>query len=298
MSGDPAKFVVKAKNRGFEGLDQDKEGTWQGPFCFIQAADCQYGMIDDWEEKASQGWEREIQLTRDAIAAANRMEPKPKFFVMCGDLVNAFPGEAKREEQERSFLEEFAKIDPSIPLVCVCGNHDLGNTPTRDTVQDFRDKFGDDYFSFWAGGVRFLVLNSQYYEDPSLVMELKKKQDTWLDKELAAAQSSGCKHLVVIQHIPWFLKDGEEEDDYFNINRDVRIPMLDKLHKAGVQYIFCGHYHRNAGGDYKGMQLIVTSALGCPLGEAKSGLRVVKVTEEAITHQYYAVKDIPHKVEL
>ncbi len=67
---------------------------------------------------------------------------------------------------------------------------------------------------------------------------------------------------------------------------------------TGVRYIFCGHYHRNAGGTYKDMELIVTSALGCPLGEEKSGLRIVKVTEEAITHKYYEVKDIPAKVEL
>ena len=105
-------------------------------------------------------------------------------------------GEAMREEQEKSYMEEFAKIDPSIPLVCVCGNHDIGNTPTRDTVQDFRDKFGDDYFAFWAGGVRFLVLNSQYYEDASLVVDLKKAQDAWLDKELAGLYYSKQKFLV------------------------------------------------------------------------------------------------------
>ena len=67
----------------------------------------------------------------------------------------------------------------------MCGNHDIGNTPTVESVQNFRDKFGDDYFAFWAGGVRCLVLNSQFYEDPSSVMKLKEEQDTWLDKELA-----------------------------------------------------------------------------------------------------------------
>ena len=49
----------------------------------------------------------------------------------------------------------------------------------------------------------------------------------------SAAEKSGCKHLLVFQHIPWFLKDGAEEDEYFNINKDIRIPMLDKLHQAG-----------------------------------------------------------------
>ena len=93
--------------------------------------------------------------------------------------------ESRRAEQEQTFKDIFSQIDPSIPLVCVCGNHDVGNQPTHDTIQQFRDRFGDDYFAFWAGGVRFLVLNSQYYEDPSLVLDLKEAQDQWLDKELA-----------------------------------------------------------------------------------------------------------------
>ena len=38
-----------------------------------------------------------------------------------------------------------AQVDESIPLVCVCGNHDVGNTPTRATVALFRSRFGDDY---------------------------------------------------------------------------------------------------------------------------------------------------------
>jgi hypothetical protein len=75
------------------------------------------------------------------------------------------------------------KIDPSIPLVCLCGNHgaepapsscltasvqrlpphargtriertDVGNTPTRATIYSYKERFGDDYFRFWVGGVR------------------------------------------------------------------------------------------------------------------------------------------------
>ena len=70
----------------------ENEGAWQGPFCFVQAADSQYGMMDNWDEKVPGGWEREIKLTRQAVAAANQMKPKPKFFIMCGDLVDAMPG--------------------------------------------------------------------------------------------------------------------------------------------------------------------------------------------------------------
>lgn len=297
FSENMAGFKIQTKNRQYVGL-ADNEKEWKGPFCFIQGADPQYGMIDDMAEKKPLRWQTEIELTRKAVVAINAMNPKPKFFVVCGDLVHAMPGEDLRDEQEADFKREFAKVDPSIPLVCVCGNHDIGNTPTRQSIQNFKDNFGDDYFGFWVGGVRFLVLNSQLYEDASKVEDMKKEQDVWLDAELAAAKSSGCKHLVLFQHIPWFLQTADEEDEYFNINRDVRIPMLEKFLAAGVNAIFCGHYHRNAGGSYKGIQEVVTSAMGCPLGETPSGLRVVKVHETSISNQYYGMDDIPAKVDL
>ncbi|XP_002739121.1 serine/threonine-protein phosphatase CPPED1-like [Saccoglossus kowalevskii] len=112
------------------------------------------------------------------------------------------------------------------------------------------------------------------------------------------AQTSGCKHLVIFQHIPWFLKDPNEEKEYFNIELNLRLRMLDKFHKAGVKTIFCGHYHRNAGGFYQNMEEVVTSAMGCPLGDDKSGLRVVRVFDKEIKHQYYAMSEIPKTIDL
>ncbi|XP_071832376.1 serine/threonine-protein phosphatase CPPED1-like [Apostichopus japonicus] len=290
-----SEFRKRARNGEYEGLDKEKEGEWNGSFMFIQGADCQYGMIDDMAEKTPIRWEEEIKMTRIAIDKINQMKPKPKFFAVCGDLVHAFPGEEGRTEQEQDFAREFSRLDPSIPLVCCCGNHDVGNKPTPQSIQRFRDTIGDDYFSFWAGGVKCLVLNSQYYEDSSLVTEMSEKQNEWLDREL---NGQGCKHLITFQHIPWFLKHPDEGNDYFNIDRNVRSKMLEKLHKAGVKTVFCGHYHRNAGGFYKGMEEVVTSAMGCPLGTEKSGLRVVTVTESGINHKYYAMDDIPLSFEL
>ena len=55
-------------------------------------------MMDNWDEKVPGGWEREIQLTRQAVAAANQMKPKPKFFIVCGDLVDAMPGNVVKEK--------------------------------------------------------------------------------------------------------------------------------------------------------------------------------------------------------
>ena len=61
-----------------------------------------------------------------------------------------------RLEQEKDFIDVFQELDNEIPLVCVCGNHDVGNSPTVETVAAYRNVFGDDYFSFWIGGEFFI----------------------------------------------------------------------------------------------------------------------------------------------
>jgi hypothetical protein len=69
--------------------------------------------------------------------------------------------------------------------------------------------------------------------------------------------------------------------------------MLEKFHSAGVRKIFCGHYHRNAGGSYKSMEQVVTNAIGLSLGTDKSGARLIRVTENDIEHQYFLTEDMP-----
>ncbi|KAL8175210.1 UNVERIFIED_CONTAM: Serine/threonine-protein phosphatase cpped1 [Gekko kuhli] len=53
-----------------------------------------------------------------------------------------------------------------------------------------------------------------------------------------------------------------------------------------IKAVFSGHYHRNAGGSYKDLEMVVSSAIGCQLGEDIHGLRVVVVTAEKIVHRY------------
>ena len=66
---------------------------WKEPFSFVVGADLQIGMIQSYIEKNPEpGWEKEIELGKRAVEKINQMAPKPKFFVMCGDLCDAFPG--------------------------------------------------------------------------------------------------------------------------------------------------------------------------------------------------------------
>ena len=64
----------------------------------------------------------------------------PKFAIVCGDLVHAMPSgpadsnsydPAAQAAQVADFKHTMSKIDADIPLVCLCGNHDLGNLPVN-----------------------------------------------------------------------------------------------------------------------------------------------------------------------
>ncbi|XP_006146604.1 serine/threonine-protein phosphatase CPPED1 isoform X2 [Tupaia chinensis] len=240
-------------------------------------------------------WGQEIRLTEQAVEAINKLNPKPKFFVLCGDLIHAMPGTAWRKEQTEDLQRVLREVDRDIPLVFVSGNHDVGNIPTTETVMEFCRTWGDDYFSFWVGGVLFLVLNSQFFYDASKCPALKQAQDQWLEQQLHAAGQQRCRHAIVFQHIPLFLQRIDEDDDYFNLTKSVRKEMADKFTRAGIKAVFSGHYHRNAGGVYQNLDMVVSSAIGCQLGEDTHGLRVVVVTAEEIVHRYYSLDELSEK---
>uniref|UniRef100_A0A3B3V4Q9 Calcineurin-like phosphoesterase domain-containing protein n=1 Tax=Poecilia latipinna TaxID=48699 RepID=A0A3B3V4Q9_9TELE len=78
------------------GASPEAERQWTGPFCFVQAADPQLGLMKSWRigDKVGGGdeWEEEVVLTKQAVAGVNQLRPRPRFMVLCGDLVNAMPG--------------------------------------------------------------------------------------------------------------------------------------------------------------------------------------------------------------
>lgn len=284
-------FEITTKDRKFVPFGDTEEEKWQGAFTFIQAADTQLGLQERYlEKKPNPGWSKEIAWTRQMVEDINKMEPRPRFLVVCGDLVDAYPDasqEKDRKLQETDLKKELKALQ--VPLVCVCGNHDVGDTPTPETVAKYRSSFGDDYFSFWCGGVYFLVVNSQYWEDASGAKDLADVHEAWLNTELEAVKARKPRHVVVFQHIPPFINTPDEPKQYFNLEPTLRHDILARFQAVGVKYVFCGHYHRNAGGKYGDLEVIVTSAVGAQLGDDVNGYRVVKVTKDCIHHRYFGL---------
>ena len=240
---------------------------------FVQMSDPQFGMFAE-----NRNFTQETINFDLAIAAANLL--KPAFVVVCGDLVN----QAGNAVQIAEYQRIAAKLDRAIPLHNVAGNHDVGNEPTPESLAAYRKKFGPDYYVFRHRDFLGIVLNSSLIQHPKGAPADADKQSKWLESELRKI-TPGTR-VAIFQHIPWFLKDAGEPDDYFNIPLGPRTRYLQLFERYHVEYCFAGHYHRNSSGETPNFHMTTTGPVGKPLGPDPSGIRVVTVHDGKMDSTY------------
>ena len=256
------------------------------PFFFIQLTDPQFGMFTD-----NTNFTQETVNFEFAAATVNRL--KPAFVIVTGDLVNK-PGDLDQITEYRRIL---TKIDPAIPVYDVAGNHDVENVPTPESIAAYTNRFGPDYYTFRRGDFVGVVLNSSLIHSPQKAMANLEAQERWLVAELEKARAEKAKHIVVFQHHPWCLSSATETNQYFNIPIERRARYFALFHKYGVNYSFCGHYHRNALARDGALEIVTTGPVGKPLGKDDSGVRVVVVRDDRIDHRYYQFGQIPNRID-
>jgi 3',5'-cyclic AMP phosphodiesterase CpdA len=256
-------------------------------FSFIVLTDTQFGMFT-----ADKDFAQETANFDFAVAAVNRL--KPSFVVVLGDLVN----KAGDAPQIREYQRIIHKVDPAIPVYHAAGNHDLGNEPTPESISHYRKNFGADHYSFRIGPVYGIVLNSVLIHSPAKAAGTLQEQDIWLGRELEKARESNAEHIMVFQHHPLFLKDPQEPDQYENIPRERRQPLLDLFHKFGIHKVFAGHTHKNVIARDGELEVVASGPVGKPLGKDGSGIRVVTVSGSGIEHRYYDFGTLPERLAL
>lgn len=147
--------AAQADGRRFDGLERSDAAADES-YTFVQLADPQFGMLaftaglqwwrslrplvrlatcgrndgralipvpelgaelEDLEEEAL--LEMEIELSQRAVKAVNRLTPRPRFAIVCGDLVNAYPAQSPRlnAEQVEIFKDIYSQVHPDIKLV-------------------------------------------------------------------------------------------------------------------------------------------------------------------------------------
>jgi serine/threonine-protein phosphatase CPPED1 len=252
------------------------------PFFFIQLTDPQLGMFNN-----NEGHEKETHLMEKAVKGINQL--KPDFVVITGDFVH----NQKSESQVEEFKRIVSKINPDIPVYYTPGNHDVGQIPDKLSLKKYKNNYGEDRFAFTHKGSVFIGINTSLIK--SRMQSQEEKQFKWMVNKLKKSKKS-CQ-TVLFSHYPFYNTQPEEDETYSNIGPDYREKYLTLFEKTGVDAVFSGHLHNNNELKFGNILMITTSALGKPLGNAPSGLRIVQVYNNHIEHYYYDLDELPEFVK-
>jgi hypothetical protein len=172
---------------------------------------------------------------------------------------------------------------------------DVGNRPTKASIERFTNAFGDDYLAFWANGTYNIVLNTNIFSNPSGAQDLYRNQLAWLEERLKYAQQKEARQIFVFGHHPWFLYHEDEEadgmkgacafpvewegtglgggkkggfpDGYFHVPKERREFVMALFKEYKVTAAFSGHFHQNLVSKSSfGMDMIITSSLSMVFG--------------------------------
>jgi hypothetical protein len=248
---------------------------------FLQMSDPQFGMYTN-----NHGFAQETANFAFAIATANRL--KPAFVVVTGDLINK-PGDGAQAAEYKRIA---AQLDPAIQLFNVPGNHDVENEPTPQSLARYRQLFGPDYYTFHCAGISGIVLDSNLEKAPQNARREAAKMEAWFEAEILKARREHAGRVMLFQHIPLFLTDPQEPDQYFNIPQAARARYLKLLRRYGVTEVFAGHLHHNSEGRDGPLDMVTTGPVGKPLG-GQSGICYVTVTAAGVKHEFHEFGDLP-----
>ena len=181
------------------------------------------------------------------------LERKPDFIIHLGDMV---PNPHEREWQ--AFFEISKSV--ALPFFPVVGNHDVGIGNSGDKV--YRKQFflpeGRTYYAFRAGGILFVILDSEQGRGRIIGEQL-----SWLEDILSSSEET---MKLVFLHRPLFLpidslKKGRAMDRY-PLERD-------NLHRLflrkKVKAVFEADDHRYDRREEDGILYLISGGGGAPL---------------------------------
>lgn len=157
------------------------------------------------------------------------------------------------------------------PRYHVAGNHDFDKITYEDFISNISnhgDANGRLYYSFMAGGVKYIVLDACYnnaqgkhYSSGNLNWKVAVIPDVelaWLEKEL----SEGTEPVIVFTHQLLNYWDGETNDipEWFMIRNSKEVVSL--LEKSGrVLAVLSGHYHKGGYSERNGIHYVINQGM-------------------------------------
>ncbi len=161
----------------------------------------------------------------DGVRKLNLLQPE--FVMSVGDLIEGYTTD--RDEIDRQWTEFNGFIDElTVPFFYVPGNHDYTN---EVLAEEWKERFGRDYYHFTYNDVLFLCLNSEDMVRGAGRGTIDDEQYEYIEKTLA--ENSDVKWTLAFMHQPLWDQEGSERWD------DVEKLLADRKHT-----VFVGHRHR------------------------------------------------------
>mmetsp|Transcript_2332 Transcript_2332/g.6781 ORF Transcript_2332/g.6781 Transcript_2332/m.6781 type:complete len:822 (-) Transcript_2332:113-2578(-) len=205
--------------REYIGLEYDVQGHWVDPFVFALGALVVDHPVED--DAAADALEATVKRV---VSSMNRLRPKFCCFILP-------PNSMLPTRFVPRLRATISRVSESIPLAFVhshCRPGEAGNA-----------SFGADYFGFWYGGMRCLVLNSALLVQAHEMADAYAAQETWFDEEVEQGQLGG-HHVCVFTFHRWFERSYDEEDSpsHFTLPRAVRLHWMKKIFGGKVRAVY------------------------------------------------------------
>ena len=247
------------------------------PYIIVQVADAQLGFTAaDVSQKEGTKYVNDLTYESECLKKAVEMinDIRPDAVVFTGDQVNR----AADEEQWTAFAEIISGIDKSVNVFHLPGNHDVVISEGNVDSTPFTSRYGEDRFVFAERGVRLVGINSNLikYNDPR-----EAEQKEWLSEVLLKEYEVS----IVFAHHPFFMSSIDEEDGYFQIQKDKRRDYFELFEEMGVSAVYAGHRHNNAEGEYNGMPVRTTTSVAFQIGDAVPSVRVITVAKGTVSDE-------------
>jgi predicted phosphodiesterase len=160
--------------------------------------------------------QREVAARVEQYRQLTRFE----FAIMLGDNIY---GSERPQDFARKFEQPYkALLDAGVKFYASLGNHD-------DQNQRFYKPFnmeGERYYTHQQGGIRFFVLDSNYFD---------RRQLEWLEGEL---KKPGARWKMSYFHHPLYSSGGRHGSE-----EDLRALIEPLFVKYGMDVVFAGHEH-------------------------------------------------------
>lgn len=225
------------------------------------------GMAHRAKKHYKKNYKADIARCERALAAID--EIKPDLLLLGGDMT----------QWSRDLEVEWPRLLNGVktPWMVTPGNHDMGNSVTRENLDRFRKVFGRDREARDVKGWRVIAGNSQFWH-PTELKDEQAAYEEWLARELETAKSSGG-HVVLATHISPFAFMPDEKDSYDNCPTSLRTKRLEAYAASGVRFMLTAHQHRLVVRGYKDMTILTGEATCDNFDFRPQGFRLFEVRD-------------------